>query len=277
VERSREPQAGFSTPTSQCVPFAKFLSIEHWRRGCKLSHQLPDLQAARTRIERLDHQITEESTRLDRAKHERGVVQSKLFDARRQWEHLRERLEHAEVHYRERTRTRYEARRAVQDAADLRQLFNQLKGVEAEVESLEAQVETARASVSEKRSGHAALYQRLEVHFDAIVRALAGEDSEGRVQLTGNGLELRILWGGDRSTAAIESLKVLAFDLAILCFSIEGQTKLPAFLIHDSPREADLGLSAYHRLFHLARHLEELDDPPLFQYIITTTTRPPTL
>lgn len=243
--------------------------------GCKLSHQLPDLQAARTRIERLDHQINEESTRLETAKHERGVVQSTLLGVRRKWEQLRERLEVAEVRYREHTRTRYEARRAVQDAADLREQFEQLQGVEAEVEALDSQLEIARAGVSEKRADHAALYQRLELHFDAIVRALAGEEAQGRVQLTGNGLELRILWGGDRSTAAIESLKVLAFDLAILCFSMEGQTKLPAFLVHDSPREADLGLSAYHRLFHLVRQLEDLGDPPPFQYIITTTTQPP--
>lgn len=190
-------------------------------------------------------------------------------------EQLTERLQDAEVRYREQTRTRFEARRAVQDAADLRGQFEQLQAVEAEVEALDSQLETARANVSEKRSDHAALYQRLEVHFDAIVRALAGEEAQGRVQLTGNGLELRILWGGDRSTAAIESLKVLAFDLAILCFSMEGRTKLPAFLVHDSPREADLGLSAYHRLFHLVRQLEDLNDPPPFQYIITTTTQPP--
>jgi hypothetical protein len=57
--------------------------------------------------------------------------------------------------------------------------------------------------------------------------------------------------------------------------SIEGSTHVPAFLIHDSPREADLGLSPYHRLFELVRSLEEIGDQPLFQYIVTTTTRPP--
>ena len=80
--------------------------------------------------------------------------------------------------------------------------------------------------------------------------------------------------GGDRTTAAIDSLKVLAFDLAALCLSIEGATHIPAFLLHDSPREADLGLSIYHQLFHLVRELEGQADQPLFQYIVTTTTRP---
>ena len=81
--------------------------------------------------------------------------------------------------------------------------------------------------------------------------------------------------GGDRSTTAIESLKIIAFDLAVICMSIEGKTHIPAFLVHDSPREADLGLSIYHELFHFARNLEQIGDRPLFQYIITTTTRPP--
>jgi hypothetical protein len=57
--------------------------------------------------------------------------------------------------------------------------------------------------------------------------------------------------------------------------SLEGRTKLPALLVHDSPREADLGLSHYHRLFRLMAKLEALAEPPPFQYIVTTTTAPP--
>ena len=74
---------------------------------------------------------------------------------------------------------------------------------------------------------------------------------------------------------AIGLLKVLAFDLAALCLSMEGETQIPAFLVHDSPREADLGQSIYHRLFRLAADLETKTDQPIFQYIVTTTTAPP--
>ena len=73
----------------------------------------------------------------------------------------------------------------------------------------------------------------------------------------------------------MKSLKVLAFDIASLCRSIEGATHVPAFLIHDSPREADLGLTIYHELFQLMRELEGQSGPPLFQYIVTTTSPPP--
>jgi hypothetical protein len=107
------------------------------------------------------------------------------------------------------------------------------------------------------------------------VQAVVGPRAIGQVALDGNGLHLTVDLGGDRSSPAIGSLKVLAFDLAAMCMSMEGSTHIPAFLIHDSPREADLGLSAYHKLFEVVRSLENVGDQPLFQYIVTTTTRPP--
>src|SRR5690606_11770994 len=110
---------------------------------------------------------------------------------------------------------------------------------------------------------NAAAISSLHGKFDPIVRRLVGDEAKGEVHLTGKGLELRVQMGGDRSTSAIDSLKVVAFDLAALCLSIECLTRVPAFLIHDSPREADLGLSLYHRLFHLVHELEEASAPPL--------------
>src|SRR3546814_14292796 len=62
------------------------------------------------------------------------------------------------------------------------------------------------------------------------------------------GLSLKVQMGGERSTAAIDSLKIVAFDLSALMMTIEGQTRLGGFLLHDSPREADLGRSIYNRL-----------------------------
>ena len=73
----------------------------------------------------------------------------------------------------------------------------------------------------------------------------------------------------------MESLKTLAFDLMSILMSLEGRSGIPAFLIHDSPREADLGESIYHRLFRFAVSLESLSEQPPFQYIVTTTSNPP--
>lgn len=118
------------------------------------------------------------------------------------------------------------------------------------------------------------MFDRLSTHFDAIIRLTVGPTASGRVSLDGNGLKLGVQLGGERSSPAIESLKIIAFDLAVMCMSIEGGTQLPAFLLHDSPREADLGLSVYHRLFNMVAALEGQAHSP-FQYIVTTTTQPP--
>jgi hypothetical protein len=48
-----------------------------------------------------------------------------------------------------------------------------------------------------------------------------------------------------------------------------------SFLVHDSPREADLGGSIYGRLFNIVEELESLGASALFQYVLTTTTARP--
>jgi hypothetical protein len=57
--------------------------------------------------------------------------------------------------------------------------------------------------------------------------------------------------------------------------SIETKIFLSGFLIHDSPHVADFGDSSYERLFVLVKKMEEFGEHPLFQYIITTTSKPP--
>jgi len=82
---------------------------------------------------------------------------------------------------------------------------------------------------------------------------------------------------GDRHSAAIATLKLLGFDLAAIVASIEGEGAFPRFLVHDGPREADMALDVYERLFLFTHELEKCfgEKEPGFQYIIATTTTPP--
>lgn len=132
----------------------------------------------------------------------------------------------------------------------------------------------ARKAIDE-RNASLQTVARLSLLFDAVLRFLIADGASGAVNLDQNELNLRLQMGGERSTAAVDSLKIVAFDIAALLLTIEGRTQLPAFLIHDSPREADLGLSIYNRLFILGEKLESMGSSPLFQYIVTTTTAPP--
>lgn len=134
----------------------------------------------------------------------------------------------------------------------------------------------ARLNAQALRQQSQSVVHRLSALFDAVVRFLIPEGAQGEVVLSEKGIVPRVTLHGDLTTAAVDSLKVVAFDLAALLMTLEGKTQLPGFWLHDSPREADLGLLIYHRLFELARWLEGVSETPQFQYIVTTTTAPPT-
>ena len=169
----------------------------------------------------------------------------------------------------------FKTRRLIDDANRLEESLLAQEQRHRRAEELAGELDQKRATTAAFREAQASVFCRLSRFFGAIIHEMAGPNAGGKVALDGNGLKLSVELGGERSTAAIDSLKVIAFDLAVMCMSIEGGLPLPAFLVHDSPREADLGLSVYHRLFHLVRHLEPKEGQPLFQYIVTTTTRPP--
>lgn len=149
-----------------------------------------------------------------------------------------------------------------------------LDGVEAlntEITRLAKSDEQASNSEAKYRSLHSDTLSRLKEIFAYVCRGLLGNRVKASLALSGQGLQTDVEVGG----MAMESLKAIAFDLAALLMSVEGRTMLPALLIHDSPREADLGEAIYHRIFRLMRGIERLSADPPFQYLITTTSRPP--
>jgi hypothetical protein len=243
--------------------------------GCKLSQELPDLEQIRARREQLTRDLETQTARLEAAKIHREHLVSELSRARDTAETTWRDLHAAERARELRSDVWYDARRSVDEVDRLAELLTAAEAADAAAEKVRAEIDEKREQIALHREGQAKVFRHASKQFDAIVRELIGPDARGRITLDGNGLHLGIELGGDRSTAAIDSLKVLAFDLAALCMSIEGRTHIPAFLVHDSPREADLGLSPYHCLFELMRKLEGVGGQPLFQYVITTTTRPP--
>jgi hypothetical protein len=129
-----------------------------------------------------------------------------------------------------------------------------------------------------RRREHAEARERLERRFDEVVRALLGPSFAGRINLVRGQVELHVSDRGERTGAAMETIKLLAFDLAALALRLEGHGWFPGFLIHDGPREADLAEGIYEQLFRYAVDLEKKlpgQAEPAFQYIITTTGAPP--
>lgn len=144
------------------------------------------------------------------------------------------------------------------------------------VERLAQEITESYTHQAQLRSAVEGAIGRFSSRYDYVVRAMLGNDVSGRVDTAGRALELAVEEHGDRDSGAIRPVKLLAFDLAALVTSLEGQGAFPRLLIHDGPRESDMDADIYERLFLLARELEKaFAGEPSFQYIVTTTTPPP--
>lgn len=243
--------------------------------GCKLSHKLPDLQACRARLERNRAELAEENRRLQAAESEKAHAQHELAVALQREDRQQQRVKKLQTARSSREATWYAAKRLIEEVAQLAKLTDEQTSAEAKLGELVKAIEEERGRLGAFMDQQARVFSDISLKFDPIIKRLIGPEAAGALTLTGNGLDLKIQMGGNRSTPAIDSLKIVAFDIAALCRSIEGDTHVPAFLIHDSSREADLGLAIYHNVFELARWLESVGKTPLFQYVVTTTTEPP--
>ena len=169
----------------------------------------------------------------------------------------------------------YRVRRILDDARALREREIAAKPAPPATAALE--LEAVRAKMESGRSRARAAIRTLEERYQGIMAAWLPEGVEGTIKLDGNGLKVDAQFSGrgEVSTAALDSLKIVAFDLAALHMAVEEKADLPAFLVHDSPREADLDGQLYARLFNLVHQWEKGVGTPCFQYIVTTTTAPP--
>ncbi|WP_444633365.1 chromosome segregation protein SMC [Cupriavidus oxalaticus] len=243
--------------------------------GCGLSHKIPDLEGLRRRTKQLEDKVRQ--CELDLRANEAALREATqaLPVARTRQREMKKAVEAAEKSLNARAGAWRGAQTAREGAKRLADLYEELDAARAKSDKQAEVMDAKREKLSTYREvAQRATFDELSAQFDAVIRALIAPESSGRVLLGADRLKLNIELGGTRSTAAIESLKVIAFDLAALCMSIEGRSYIPGFLVHDSPREADLGLSVYRRLFELIAGLEEVG-PILFQYIVTTTTSPP--
>lgn len=243
--------------------------------GCKLSHKIPDAEACQQRWAQRRVDFDAQGKRLEGLRQEGVRLLQQIALAKQQLDQAAIRVDAIEKARDTREAAWYTAKRAQDDVERVAELIDTQDGAIKRLRALGATLDGERERLGAFRDKQARVFGRMSEKFDPIVRRLVGHDARGRITLSGNGLELSVDMGGDRTTAAIDSLKVLAFDLAAMCLSIEGATRVPPFLVHDSPREADLGLSIYGRLFDIAEELERIGGTPLFQYIITTTTAPP--
>lgn len=267
--------AAAQSAASQVCPICEVPIDTALAEGCKLSHKLPDQAQCRARLEAKREDIDTQKNEIAGIKDEIGALKPAIALASQTARQAEDRVDRLEKAADARNTSWRTATRGVEDVQRAAEIVDEVARAEAAIRKLEDALQGTREQLRGFEDKQAKAIGAVSQKFSAIIRRLLGEDAKGFVRLTGKGLEIAVEAGGDRRTAAIQSLKVLAFDLACLCLSVEGRTRIPAFLIHDSPREADLGQTIYDEHFRLLHELEEKLAGLTFQYLITTTTRPP--
>ena len=252
------------------VPINKALA-----EGCGISTETCDLHGLQQRITTTRKEIERQSAEIDRFKERKPALAAEVALAQQRLRSFEKTVSALERAFDDRSASIRAGQRLLREAEDYETLVSDHSEAALNLQQIEARLARTRDTLSAHRASVTETIRLLSVHFDAVLKEFISGDVQGEAKLDGNGLSLKVELGGDRSTAAIDSLKVVAFDLATLAMTIEGRTRLSGFLMHDSPREADLGRSIYHRLFGFARRLESFGPAPLFQYIVTTTTEPP--
>lgn len=154
---------------------------------------------------------------------------------------------------------------------ELDRLREMLKPSETRLARFSTTLETIRSRATKQFKAIANLYS-------AIISEAISPEYSGEIVVSADEIEFEIRRKAAIGGEAVESLAVVLADICGLLASTEGIANHPGFLLHDSPREADLGAGLYHRVLSLMMQAHSAlggDDQASFQYVMTTTTPPP--
>jgi predicted nucleic acid-binding Zn-ribbon protein len=243
--------------------------------GCGISTETCDLYSLQMEISQKRSRISELDREISSLRQKEPTLEAEAAKSKNRFDELDRALKKIEKSYDAFSGSVRAVQRVIEDVDEYETLFANYDRAHSAAGKMEEKLEKTRASIAKYRGSSSAIIASLSNWFDNVLRELVPGDIRGYAKLDRNGLRLDVELGGYRSTVAIDSLKVVAFDLAILAMSLERSLFFPGLLIHDSPREADLSETVYRHLFEFPAKLEECGPVPLFQYILTTTTAPP--
>lgn len=248
-------------------------------KGCKLF-----LAHEKKALDKLDAAPTEAPTNEDSA-----ALEAIIAEAREALEEARREQKEAEiVHAQKRAELAAQREKIAAERAaieELERLYGYMANADVEAqqnaERLARVIDLLKASTDRQamlQRQRQDAQGRISDRFRAVVRALLGEHVDAKALVKNRRIELYVEDRGERDGAAMETIKLLAFDLAALELGMDGHGAAPGMLVHDGPREADMDGRIYERLFLYAKHLEDQSGAgklASFQYIVTTTAPPP--
>lgn len=133
---------------------------------------------------------------------------------------------------------------------------------------LKKDLEESAGTLRDLRKSEVQQLSQLSDYFSTVASALLNEPVKGGVRFNSEEILPSLNYAGDMSSAALVTLRLLIFDLSCLIGSQYTLANHPGFLVHDSPREADLSAAIYSRIFTLIAGPPENE---AVQYIIATT------
>lgn len=163
-------------------------------------------------------------------------------------------------------------------ATNAKNAWSDTKKLGKEIAFTNSEIEDSRKRQEQIRKQHKKAMSLFSDAFEQVIRAVLGKSLSAGADFAGRAIDLKVEYNGPLTSAAIETVKIIAFDIAAMLTSVEGRGFHPRFLIHDGPREADMSAEIYQKFFLFLREMEAAfpaKSAASFQYIITTTEPPP--
>ena len=164
------------------------------------------------------------------------------------------------------------------DMIEGRTTNTELQRVTTLAADIKAKIELQTQKVVELQESYGNRLKSIRKVYDGIVKSALSSTYSGMLHMPNGELEFRIKEETGLSGEAVETLALVLADVAAMVSSCRGIGYHPRFLLHDSPREADLDRHIYNRylqaMWRLTTESGGKEEAP-FQYIVTTTSRPP--
>lgn len=143
---------------------------------------------------------------------------------------------------------------------------------------LEGNIERLRNELRRLQESYNKQLKAISEIYNDLIKTVLSKSYSGALRMPKGELQFHIDEAAGLSGEAVETLALVLADVAAMICSCQGIGHHPRFLLHDSPREADLDRHIYNRyllsMWTLANEYGGRDNAP-FQYIITTTSKPP--
>ncbi len=168
--------------------------------------------------------------------------------------------------------------RSAQDLMEGRLPNTELEQETARVVEQQEIVERQTQELQRLQASYGQRLQAIGNIYDGLIKSALSDTYSGALQMPKGELQFQIEEATGLSGEAVETLALVLADVAAMMCSCRGIGHHPRFLLHDSPREADLDRHIYNRylqaMMTLSTDYGGAESAP-FQYIITTTSRPP--